>query len=99
MAAGRGPYCRLAASGRLQIESGWDGALHLFTPPVVADGLVELHGEAAMLHCRDATTEPPEVSDPVEAVADADFWARAAETSDRVTFVCERWAHAAHGCG
>ncbi|MGW5000673.1 hypothetical protein ACWEP8_23685 [Streptomyces hydrogenans] len=98
MAAGRGPYCRLDAPGRLQIESGWDGALHLFTPPVVADGLAQLHGEAAMFHCRDATPEVPEVSDPVEAVADADFWARVAETSDRVTLVCERWAHGAHGC-
>lgn len=29
MAAGHGPYCQLAAPGRLQIESGRDGAVHL----------------------------------------------------------------------
>ncbi|MFD3699678.1 hypothetical protein ACFWUZ_26725 [Streptomyces sp. NPDC058646] len=84
MAAGHGPYCQLAAPGRLQIESGWDGAVHLFTT-------------SAFLW-RDAVPEPMEVSDPVVAVADADFWARVAQASGRLTLVCERWAYGAHGC-
>lgn len=98
MAAGRGPYCQLAAPGRLQIESGWDGAVHLFTTPAVAADLAGLHGEGVTLLWRDAAPEPVEVSNPVDAVADAGFWARVAEASERLTLVCERWAYGARGC-
>ncbi|MEU9578335.1 hypothetical protein [Streptomyces chilikensis] len=98
MAAGRGPYCQLTAPGRLQIESGWDGAVHLFTTPAVAADLAGLHGEGVAFLWRDAAPEPMEVSDPVDAVADAGFWARVAEASERLTLVCERWAYGTHGC-
>ncbi|MET9591978.1 hypothetical protein ABZY45_13535 [Streptomyces sp. NPDC006516] len=98
MAAGRGPYCQLAAPGRLRIESGWDGAVHLCTTPAVADDLAGFDGEGVTFLWRDAAPEPIEVSDPVDAVADAGFWARVAEVSERLTLVCERWAYGAHGC-
>ncbi|MFJ3722733.1 hypothetical protein ACIPYQ_09180 [Streptomyces sp. NPDC090045] len=98
MAAGRGPYCQLAAPGRLQIESGWDGAVHLYTTPALAADLAGLHGEGVTFHWRDATPEPIEVSDPVDAVADAGFWARVAGVSERLTLICERWAYGAQGC-
>lgn len=98
MAAGRGPYCQLAAPGRLQIESGWDGAVHLYTTSAVAADLAGLHGEGVTFLWRDAAPEPVQVSDPVNAVADAGFWARVAEASERLTLVCERWAYGAHGC-
>ncbi|MFD9410103.1 hypothetical protein ACFWBN_24250 [Streptomyces sp. NPDC059989] len=98
MAAGRGPYCQLAAPGRLQIESGWEGAVHLYTTPAVAADLAGFHGEAAAFLWRDSAPEPVEVSDPVDAVADADFWARVAEVSERLTLVCERWAYGTQGC-
>ncbi|MFD8289709.1 hypothetical protein ACFV2B_16060 [Streptomyces lavendulae] len=98
MAAWRGPYCQLAAPGRLQIESGWDGAVHLYTTPAVAADLAGFHGESVTFLWRDAAPEPMEVSDPVDAVADAGFWARLAEGSERLTLVCERWAYGAQGC-
>ncbi|WP_266928040.1 hypothetical protein [Streptomyces sp. NBC_00654] len=97
MAAGRGPYCQLAAPGKLQIEPGWDGAVHLFTTAAVATDLAGRHGEGVTFLWRDAAPEPVEVSDPVDAVADAGFWARVAEASERLTLVCERWAYGAHG--
>lgn len=43
MAAGRGPYCQLSSPGRLQIESGWDGAIHLYTTKAVAADLTGSH--------------------------------------------------------
>lgn len=97
MAAGHGPYCQLTAPGRLQIESGWEGALHLYTTPAVAADLAGLHGESVTFRWRDAAPEPIEISDPVEAVADDAFWARVAEAAERLTLVCERWAYGAHG--
>lgn len=36
MAAGRGPYCQLSVAGRIQIESGWDGAVHVYMTPSAA---------------------------------------------------------------
>ncbi|MEU1623648.1 hypothetical protein ABZ479_41000 [Streptomyces sp. NPDC005722] len=98
MAAGHGPYCQLAAPGRLQFESGWDGAVHLYTTPAVAADLAGLHGEDATFLWQDAAPEPIQISDPVDAVADTGFWARAAEASECLTLVCERWAHGVHGC-
>ncbi|MCX0273022.1 hypothetical protein NLM24_20400 [Nocardia zapadnayensis] len=98
MTAGRGPYCQLTASGRLQIESGWDGAVHVYTTPEVAADPAALRGEGVTFRWRDAAPEPVEVSDLVDAVADGDFWARVAEASERLTLVCERWAYGAHGC-
>ncbi|MEU7011851.1 hypothetical protein [Streptomyces sp. NPDC046332] len=98
MTAGHGPYCQLTTPGRLQIESGWDGAVHLFTTPAVAARLAGLHGESVTLRWRDAAPDPMEVSDPVDTVADAAFWARVAEASERLTLVCERWAYGTHGC-
>lgn len=98
MAAGHGPYCQLAAPGRLQIESGWDGAVHLYTTPAVAADLAGLPGEGVTLRWRVAAPEPTEVSDPVDTVADWGFWARVEEASERLTLVCERWAYGAHGC-
>jgi hypothetical protein len=97
MAAGEGPYCHLAAAGRLRIEPGWDGALHLFTTPAVAAAPAELRGEGATLAWRDAEPEPAEVVDPAADAADADFWARVTEASERLTLVCEHWADGPHG--
>jgi hypothetical protein len=98
MAAGHGPYCQLTAPGRLQIESGWDGAVHVYTTTAVAVELAGLHGEGMTFRWRDAAPEPVELSDPVEAIADERFWTRVAEASERLTVVCERWAYGAHGC-
>jgi hypothetical protein len=98
MAAGRGPYCQLTAPGRVQIESGWDGAVHLYTTPAVAADLADSQGEAATFLWRDTAPEPIEVSEPVDAVADAGFWAKVTEASGRLTLVCERWAYGSHGC-
>ncbi|MFF3687493.1 hypothetical protein [Streptomyces sp. NPDC002187] len=98
MAAGRGPYCRLSTPGRLQIESGWDGSVHLYTTPAVAADLAGFHGQAVILQWRDATPEPTEISKPVDAVADESFWATVAEASERFTLLCERWAYGAYGC-
>ncbi|MFD7438420.1 hypothetical protein [Streptomyces sp. NPDC059861] len=98
MAAGHGPYCQLTAPGRLQIESGWDGAVHLYTTSEVAADLAGLHGEGVTFRWRDTAPEPIEVSNPVDAVADEGFWVRVAEDSERLTLVCERWAYGAHGC-
>ncbi|MEV1113843.1 hypothetical protein AB0I91_02145 [Actinosynnema sp. NPDC049800] len=98
MVAGCGPYCQLVAPGRLQIESGWDGAVHLYTTRAVAADLAGLHGQAAVLQWRDAAPEPVEISKPVDAVADEGFWASVAEAGDRFTLLCERWAYGAYGC-
>lgn len=98
MAAGHGPYCRLTARGRLQIESGWDGAVHVCTTREVAADLAGLQGRDVTLQWRDAAPEPTEISKPVDAVADESFWATVAEASEGLTLVCERWAHGAHGC-
>ncbi|MFJ8510156.1 hypothetical protein [Streptomyces avermitilis] len=99
MAAGRGPYCRLAAPGRLEIESGWDGAIHLYTTRTVIDELMGIHGAHSIIQCRDGAPEPTEISTPVESVADARFWATVAEASSKgLTLLCERWAHGAYGC-
>ncbi|MDX3578237.1 hypothetical protein [Streptomyces sp. FL07-04A] len=43
MAAGRWPYCQLSIRGRLQIESGWDGAVHIYTTRAVAADLAGIH--------------------------------------------------------
>ncbi|MFE5974365.1 hypothetical protein ACFQ64_19660 [Streptomyces sp. NPDC056460] len=98
MAAGRGPYCRLAAPG-LEIESGWDGAIHLYATRTVISDLAGIHGQSVILQCRDGVPEPTEISRPVEAVADERFWATVAEaSSESLTLLCERWAYGAYGC-
>ncbi|MGW2354962.1 hypothetical protein [Actinacidiphila glaucinigra] len=98
MAAGRGPYCRLSSLGRLQIESGWDGAVHLYTTRAVAADLAELRSQCVILQWRDAAPDPTEISKPVDTVADESFWAAVAEVSERFTLLCERWAYGAYGC-
>ncbi|MFF8189986.1 hypothetical protein ACF05L_03680 [Streptomyces bobili] len=98
MAAGRGPYCQLSAPGRLQIESGWDGAVHLYTTRAVAADLAGLHGQGVILQWREAAPEPTAISKPVGAVADESFWATVAKASERFTLLCERWAYGAYGC-
>jgi hypothetical protein len=98
MAAGRGPYCLLAAPGRLQVESGWDGAVHLYTTRAVVADLAGLHGQGVILQWRDAVPEPTQISKPVDAVVDELFWASVVEVSDRFTLLCERWAYGAYGC-
>jgi hypothetical protein len=99
MAAGRGPYCRLAAPGRLEIESGWDGSIHLYTTRTVIADLSGIHGQVSILQCRDGVPEPTEISRPVDAVVDERFWATVKETSaEHLTLLCERWAHGAYGC-
>ncbi|MEW2399879.1 hypothetical protein [Streptomyces sp. NPDC046862] len=98
MAAGRGPYCQLSIPERLQIESGWDGAVHLYTTRTVAADLAWAHGQDVVLQWRDAAPEPTAVLNPVGAVADESFWTTVAEVSERFTLLCERWAYGAYGC-
>jgi len=98
MAAGRGPYCQLSIPGRLQIESGWDGAIHLYTTRAVAADLASLHCQDAILQWHDAAPEPTAISKPVGAVADESFWETVAKVSERFTLLCERWAYGAYGC-
>jgi hypothetical protein len=98
MVAGRGPYCRISTPGRLHVESGWDGAVHLFVMPTVAADLVGLHGRDVSLQWRSAVPEPVDLSKLVGAVADESFWDAVREVSERTTLLCERWAHGAHGC-
>lgn len=98
MAAGRGPYCELSIPGRLQIESGWDGAIHLYTTRAVAADLARLHCQDATLQWRDAVPEPTAISMPVGAVADENFWETVAKVSERFTLLRERWAYGAYGC-
>ncbi|MEU1352276.1 hypothetical protein [Streptomyces sp. NPDC005795] len=99
MVAGHGPYCGLSGPGRLRIESGWDGAVHLYVAPAAASELPErLRDGELSIEWRQAAPEPVEVTRPVEAVADDDFWKAVREVSERVTLVCERWAHGAYGC-
>ncbi|MFI6300897.1 hypothetical protein ACIBCH_03400 [Amycolatopsis thailandensis] len=98
MAAGNGPYCRLSVPGRLQVEPGWDGAIHVYTTRSAAADLMRAHGESVLLRWHDANPEPMAVSEPVGAVADEDFWVTVAQLSERFTLLCERWAHGAQGC-
>ncbi|MBO0918262.1 hypothetical protein [Streptomyces laculatispora] len=98
MVSGSGPYCRLSFPGRLQIESGWDGAVHLYVTSRTATDLAGLRGGELSLQWRDAVPEPVDVSTPVDAVADESFWNAVQEVSEGVTLVCERWAHGAYGC-
>ncbi|MFB8442545.1 hypothetical protein ACFC7A_26200 [Streptomyces niveus] len=98
MVAGRGPYCRLLMPGRLHVEPGWDGAVHIYVRPSVAVDLGELGGGEAGFRWRDATPEPVDVSKLVDAVADEGFWSALRETAEGVTLLCERWAHGVYGC-
>ncbi|GAA1031466.1 hypothetical protein GCM10009565_71890 [Amycolatopsis albidoflavus] len=98
MAAGRGPYCRLSIQGRLQIESGWDGAIHVYMTRAAAADLARLRCQDAILQWRDAAPEPTAVLNPVGAVADENFWETVAKVSERFTLLCERWAYGASGC-
>lgn len=99
MVAGHGPYCRLARPERLQIESGWDGAVHLYVASAAASELPgRLRGGELGIEWRQAAPEPVEVTRPVDAVADEDFWKAVREVSERTTLVCERWAYGAYGC-
>ncbi|MER7078941.1 hypothetical protein [Saccharopolyspora kobensis] len=97
MAAGRGPYCQLFIPGRLQIESGWGGAVHLYTTRAVAADLAGLPCQDAILQWRDGAPEPVAISKPVGAVADESFWEMVAKASERFTLLCERWAYGAYG--
>lgn len=98
MVAGRGPYCRLSMPGRLQIESGWDGAVHVYVTPAVAADLVRLRGRDVSLEWRNAAPEPVDVSKPVDGVADGSFWDAVEVVSGQATLLCERWAYGAYGC-
>ncbi|WP_149825066.1 hypothetical protein [Streptomyces tailanensis] len=98
MAAGSGPYCRLSVPGRLHIVSGWEGAVHLHTTPQMATVLAGLEGKDVSLQWRDSAPEPVAASELVQAVADENFWSAVWEMSERVTLLCERWAHGAYGC-
>ncbi|MFJ2131346.1 hypothetical protein ACIOMQ_10740 [Streptomyces sp. NPDC087845] len=98
MAAGRGPYCRLTGAGRLRIESGWDGSVHLYVPPGAAGGLTDLGTGAAVLERRVVAPEPADEQAIVEAAADDEFWAAVRQSDGEMTLLCERWAYGSHGC-
>ncbi|MBG0819106.1 hypothetical protein [Planomonospora sp. ID82291] len=98
MAAGYGPYCRLSRTGRLRVESGWDGAVHFYVPSKIANEIVGLRSGNLSLEWRIAAPEPADVSRFVEAAADDDFWKAVTAVARRVTLLCERWAYGAYGC-
>jgi hypothetical protein len=98
MAAGRGPYCVLAGADQLRIESGWNGFVHLFITPQVADRVAGLHGDDVSLEWRTAAPEPADESRIVDNPADAEFWAAVRTAAAELTLLCERWAHGAYGC-
>lgn len=98
MAAGNGPYCRLSAPGRLVAVSGWEGAVHLHLTQRAASELAGVQGTHVDLQWRDADPDQTETETRVEAVADDSFWSAVRDRSDRVTLLCERWAHGAFGC-
>ncbi|RPE45131.1 hypothetical protein EDD90_8392 [Streptomyces sp. Ag109_O5-1] len=97
MVAGDGPYCRLSAPGRLHIQSGWDGAVHLWVTPETGAALAGYLGAEVSLEFRSTFPESADVPDPVEAVADEGFWDAVRKVSDGTTLLCERWAHGSYG--
>jgi len=98
MVAGFGPYCRLSRASRLRIESGWNGAVHLYMPPEIANNLVGLCSEHVSLQWRSAVPESAPESRLVKRAADDTFWAAVMSVTGRVTLLCERWAYGAFGC-
>ncbi|GGV35117.1 hypothetical protein [Streptomyces griseoflavus] len=98
MAAGLGPYCRLVAPGRLRVESGWDGALHLTMDPAVARALNGRAGDNLSLDWRASEPDPEEEPGRVDDVVDDAFWGSVRAVADGLVLLCERWAHGAYGC-
>lgn len=98
MASGHGPYCRLTSQGRLRVEAGWDGAVHFYVTPKIADDVVRFHGRDLRLERRIVAPGPVDVPRPVEIAADHEFWAGVRAVAGGVTLLCERWAYGAYGC-
>ncbi|MEU2429896.1 hypothetical protein ABZ611_10305 [Streptomyces sp. NPDC007861] len=98
MAAGLGPYCQLVASGRLRVESGWDGAIHLSMDPAVANSLTGLTGDSLSLEWRASEPDPEEELSLVDDVVDDEFWNSVRVAAGGLVLLCERWAHGAYGC-
>ncbi|MFK0249383.1 hypothetical protein ACIQUM_32190 [Amycolatopsis azurea] len=98
MVAGHGPYGQLSIPGRLQIESGWDGAIHVYTTRSAADDLTSVPGKRTIFRRHEAAPEPRVISKPVAAVTDESFWSTVAQASEHLTLLCERWAYGTHGC-
>jgi hypothetical protein len=98
MAAGFGPYCRLVTPGRLRVESGWDGAIHLSMDPSVANSLAGLAGDNLSLEWRASEPDPDEEPSLVRDVVDDEFWSSVRVAADGLVLLCERWAHGAYGC-
>ncbi|MFD3523950.1 hypothetical protein [Streptomyces sp. NPDC058653] len=98
MAAGFGPYCRLITPGRLRVESGWNGAIHLSMDPAVANSLTGLAGDNLSLEWRASEPDPEEEPKLVDDVVDDDFWSSVRAAADGLVLLCERWAHGAYGC-
>ncbi|MEU4653904.1 hypothetical protein AB0G32_08180 [Streptomyces sp. NPDC023723] len=98
MAAGFGPYCRLITPGRLRIESGWDGAIHLSMDPAVANVLTGLAGDALSLEWRPAEQDSEEELKIIDDAVDDEFWNSVRVAADGLVLLCERWAHGAYGC-
>ncbi|MGA5564440.1 hypothetical protein ACPCUV_25195 [Streptomyces platensis] len=97
MAAGSGPYCRLITPGRLRVESGWDGAIHLSMDPAVANSLTGLAGDNLSLEWRASEPDPEEEPRLVDDVVDDEFWGSVRAVADGLVLLCERWAHGAYG--
>ncbi|MET9969948.1 hypothetical protein ABZZ80_29490 [Streptomyces sp. NPDC006356] len=101
MVAGHGPYCQLTSPGRLRVESGWDGFVHLFVTAAAADAVQALGADDDLvLDRRVAEPEDEDVPNPVTTAADDAFWSEvgAAAGTAKLTLLCERWAHGAYGC-
>lgn len=103
MVRGDGPYCSLSAPGGTSVQPGWDGAVHLAVGAATAGRLGGHEDPRVTVERRGVPEEPEPVEHPVRAVADAAFWAAAAEDADDrpagvPVLLRERWAHGAYGC-
>ncbi|GAA3447995.1 hypothetical protein Pve01_63640 [Planomonospora venezuelensis] len=98
MAVGDGPYCRLSKEGRLRVETGWDGNMHLYMTSRLANDLTGLHGRELSLDWCTAAPEPVDAPRLVDAAADDRFWATVQAATKSVILLCERWAYGAYGC-
>jgi hypothetical protein len=97
MAAGRGPYLSLSGANRLRIESGWDGAVHIFGPHGAIRKLAISIFKNANLEQREREPDPIPILRPVTAIADGIFWAQIESDAKGLVLLSERWAEGAYG--
>lgn len=99
MAAGHGPYCGLVITDRIRLESGWDGFVHLYMAPEVAEQIDCAGGSELSVDWRTTTSEIHDGDPLVHRIADDEFWAAVRdEAAVKLTLLCERRAYGAYGC-